>query len=1353
MVKLRELVESGLDTDIEVDEDLLNRFQLPDSQNEQPTESTETVVEEKEDQGSGKLALPEALQPGPDPRNMTREELLAKKERLSTPLGFVKETLTDSAKLAAKQAEYVSAGAVGVSDTLIDLINFASADGGKYDIPKIPDYESKTSEAIRDISGLVIPMLGIKAKIIQTGSRIHAAGKAAPWLQKLGNRKSFDWFARFGADIGSGALVDYVAEQNKEDHNLAGTLKKYWPRTFQWIPDRIATTDSDSPDLKRSKNVNEGAIFGLLSSVVEGVAFITKAGRSVKDTSKFITKSEAGGKSLKQLTEDQFTNIVFDPDNPMTDSILRNQARKEYELDLLGQYFSDASDGKFTEPTLGVHDVFDETETLIRTKDPDGVIGASIDAAQIKNNVDTSWGRLSNTIHEAARKQGIELENLSNRTLVAELTDQIKKAGKVGKKLNSGKTITANMVDDAGKNLAAILLNPQVEPDQIIRLLDNFNKAVEGSAARIVGKRGVNIAIKELTKQITDLDVQKARAYLVTSEAGQISDMAEGFRLMEGNKSLVRTVDAMADRLEVLMVEKGLAQFEANSLLSNMQSWKQAVKTGDKNVMNATADTILAAHSQKLREIIPQAKKWTNTIKEVSKEQPQFLRSLMLASEMADGNVDTLYKLHKWAGEDSLGVFNKAFIDGHPEVPSIVNQAMWSNLFNSWLSSTGTPVRALVGNLTGLLGYGSQTVVGHVVTGDLVRAKQAMIAHFALDNTLQQALNHMRLVFRKVSTAPKEFKYLSRKDIALKEVKGDEVIREYAKAAEARGELGPNMLLSLYDDLDAISADPALRFSSNAMTAFDGFTQSINANTEAKFRSIWKIQEEGRELTEETLREAQEEIYSKMFNAEGLVSDEAVKTATSVIALNADSPIVDSINELLRRFPAFKSVILFPRTQGNIIKVFGDWSPVTKFNNEYRFLWGDNGKKGLTDGFKDLEIKNYLSTKGIQIDKNYMEQFIRHRAMAKGRLAISRFFVTMAALSAIDGRCTGWGHYDKSRQRSRVKQGWKQKSCKAPGGAQVSYEWMGPIGDWLATTVDIVDNFDNLSTGQFEDLLGKMSWIFASVLGNRSNLAAFEPLHDIFQGNGAAMTRLSSNLANHALPLGGLRQDVSKLLNPSLRVVRNDLADQLRNRNGWLDIFDPQGALPEMYDYVTGEKIGYQENWFMRALNRSGLIKIHPKITPEKQFLIDIEYNITPSLKISRHGAVLKPDEISAIHSLMGQQGEFKANLKKVIRRANNFEYEGHVGFVNIIKAQRRGLVSSDVLDSSKFLGIFDEINSIYLNAKNLAELNLPDDMRNEITRREYIERNKSLNTERGDLDALYQDAYPELEEILNLAK
>ena len=128
---------------------------------------------------------------------------------------------------------------------------------------------------------------------------------------------------------------------------------------------------------------------------------------------------------------------------------------------------------------------------------------------------------------------------------------------------------------------------------------------------------------------------------------------------------------------------------------------------------------------------------------------------------MADGNIDTLYKLHKFAGSDSFGIWNKAFIDFNPKVPSIVNQAWWGNTFNSWLSSVGTPAKAAFGNLTGLLGKGTATLAGHAVQGDLPRMKQAMTAFFAFDDTLEKAFGYMRLVFRKVSTNPQEFKYLS----------------------------------------------------------------------------------------------------------------------------------------------------------------------------------------------------------------------------------------------------------------------------------------------------------------------------------------------------------------------------------------------------------------------------------------------------------------------------------------------------------------------------------------------------------------------------------------------------------------
>ncbi len=284
---------------------------------------------------------------------------------------------------------------VGISDTIIDTINMLSAGGP--DIPKLPKYESDTVEAIRNISGLVIPSLGLRAKLLQAGAKAHAAGQAAPWLRNLGNSKSFEWFAKFGADVGTGATVDYISKQNQQDDNVFGVLKAYFPKTFQWIPDSWATTADDSPGEKRAKNVAEGAIFNVLASIVEGAAYLIKGGRSIKRTSKFIGK---GGKEIK--VGDEFSDIKFS-DTAIEDNVLRGYARKEKELNLLNEYY--ISKG---EPAIDWNQ-FDETETLVRTKDADGILGAQADAAQIQNNIDSSWGRIGNLVHEAARKEGIEL--------------------------------------------------------------------------------------------------------------------------------------------------------------------------------------------------------------------------------------------------------------------------------------------------------------------------------------------------------------------------------------------------------------------------------------------------------------------------------------------------------------------------------------------------------------------------------------------------------------------------------------------------------------------------------------------------------------------------------------------------------------------------------------------------------------------------------------------------------------------------------------------------------------------------------------------------------------------------------
>ena len=595
-----------------------------------------------------------------------------------------------------------------------------------------------------------------------------------------------------------------------------------------------------------------------------------------------------------------------------------------------------------------------------------------------------------------------------------------------------------------------------------------------------------------------------------------------------------------------------------------------------------------------------------------------------------------------------------------------------------------------------------------------------------------------------------------RDDIAIKEEKALDYLREYAAAASEQGEDGATMMLKIYEDLDALAQDPVLRFGGNAMTALDGFAKSVTANTEAKYLALNKLAQSGEEITEQSFKKAYQEIYDKWFDSNGMISNDAVDSITREIALNADSPIVDAMNNLVKTFPALRTFIRFPRTTANVIDTFGKWGPAGILASDYRKMWGVTGMKKLSDFTDPEEIADILRRHGRPVDEFAMESFQMLRYETQGKVALGSLMVTMASFAAIGDRCTGNGHYNKSIQRRRVRSGWKPKSCSVPGtNKQVSYEWMGPIGDWLSLTIDVVDNFDSISTSAQEDILNKLAFVFGSAFTNRSVLAPIEPLFDILQGNGAAASRFIASFGNDLVPLGGLRNELGKILYPELRQIRSELQEHLRNRNAWLDAVDPERALPAVVDPIDGKSIGDEQNWFLRVFNR-GPMKVHSQPSKERQFLIDIEFNSSPTMNMSQNGAVLENHEITAINTKMGEQGIYKKKIAEIMRDANNLKYtapDGTVykGFTNILRAQRKGNIPSDVLDTTKFANIFSRLTTAYSDAKRIAEDSLDEPMRSGIREREYEKINSTYNQRKGDIDTVLEDAG--LQETLNMAK
>ena len=1259
-----------------------------------------------------------------------------------------------STKFARDLYETTSAPAQGVVDTITDTFNFATGAIRKpFNIPEVPKagkYESDVATALRSISGLVIPSMGFKSLLVKGATKLQAAKFGPQWLQRLGNKKSFQWFSKFGADVGTSTAVDYVAEQNQTDDNLVATLKDFWPRTYQFIPDVWATGDGDSPDIKRSKNVNEGAVFGTLGHIVEGVAFLAKSHRSVKKAA-LIASDVGNQKRLDELTKDEFTDIKFS-DNPIEDSVMRNTARREKELDNLGTYLK-VTNPDSKEPLLGVHDVFDVKESGLISKSPDGVLGAAADAAQIANNVQSSYGRLGSVITNAALKYGLDITKRTDEVIIKDLAAQIKAGGKYSKKLGTGEVLTQKQIAEAGERLTEILIDPRMQPGDMYKLLDEFKNTMSDGTKIIddVAYAGTMGAMKDYYKQILDMDVLKAKAYLTTSLAGQISDIAEGARLMDDDLVRIQAIDQIADRIEYLMVEKGLNSAFSGRTLRNKRLWETAKSS--KKAQKALNDQALLEHKNAIEELIPNAKNWSQTMRRVAKENPDFLKPLMMANEFADGNIDSLYKMNKVA-QNKFATLSKAFIDANPDMPSLVNKQFMSTIFNNTLSALATPIRALTGNAGGLTSNFVSPMVGSLMSGDLATMKRVWWGHQSMGDTLSRAYKHMGLVYRKAATDPTKLSYVMREDVRLKIADDIEWLTSYAQAAQKNGEDGPMAILNLYETLTDIAQDPRLRFGTNAMTALDGFSRSTLGSIEARYTAFDNMLKNGDEITEAGIKKASDDIYKNYFDENGMISDKAVEWANSEIALNLDSPWVDGFGELINRFPIARTHFMFPRTSINVLDIFSKYSPGGIFAREYQQLWGPLGlAPGLGKKFEDFdieEIAEVLSRHGQTMDANYRAKFETIRMSAKGRVALG----TMSTFGALklfrEGAITGNGHYDKSRQRSRIKLGWKPKTIRVPGtNLEASYEFLGPIGDWLAFTVDVADNFDLASSAWTEQMFQKLSFIFSASMVNKSVLSNVEPLNDILQGDVKALNRWGASMGNNMFPLGGFRNELGRVMNPALRDIKGEMVDNWRNRNNWLDLFDADRALPELYDPIDGGKVGYPESFWTRAWNAYSPMKFSERMGEEKQWLKEAEYSYSPQVATSTGGAELENHERSALQAQIGKDAIFNKELKKIIKDAQKITYKGReypflkgkVGFIEILKTARRYGVSGEDLEISDFMQIYSRLDRAFVRAKKIAESNLDPKILAGIKAKEIKKQELETAAKSGDIDGVLKIA------------
>ena len=1134
-------------------------------------------------------------------------------------------------------AELAAAVPTSLLDFGVDVLNVLPG----VNIPKLTKFENETAQAIRQISSVVTPtiLLGAGGKTAGT-----AANTRVGW--SVGQNKFVQFMGDRGVEALAGLTVGAVSSEYEED-NATGTLKKAFPKTFDFIPDSMATLDSDTPDMKRQKNIREDIGLGFVTDLTIGsVKFIN----SIVDATGVLRKSNKLAGETPQARKWLDTNKPPASSADPEEAVIQSAIKQEEALDEMGMY-GYSMNPAMDQPIKGVHDMYDYTEVGVRTVDDFGVVGASVDAVRVAKNLDTVNGRLGNVISEPALKYS--LTNGDNaQDVVLGLADQLHQAGRIGMEGNGWK-VTFDDVIDEGENLAIQLFDPRMSKANVRQVLEPFIIRTD-DGKEILAEGGFAMAAKALRgfgSELTSMDVARAQSILAGSLSGRISDLSEGARLMEGTAAVEVAQEKIIDMMQYVTQLSASAKYYKNRKMNLIQQ----VQNGFKNIEGYNEATVLGA-GETANRIFKDSQRFGDTMRQIAANQPRLMEQFLMAYELTDGSIDTITKMNNYIAGMTTDL-GKAIVNFNPEIENKLIAGVWSNVYNSILSAFKTPIQALAGNFGGIVSQPISYFAGAALSGKGLKDMQrGWIAYSSVGETMKKALPYAGDVFLKASREPDSIRSVTRTDLLLQSERELDFLKQAARAQAADGNDGLQYIVNQIEMLNDLGKDPVLRFGPNAMTALDGFTGVFNAAAESRFRAMDELVSSGKPITKENVKPIADKYYKQMFGDNGLLKDDAVKYANSEMALNLDTPLAQGVSDLVQTVPGMRPFLMFPTTGMNMIDVMGKYGPWTPFQRDVNEL----AYTKLDDLLGNEErIDQLLKARNIDIES--MDTIAKQnkiadlKYVARGRKAIGALAVTGTVGLIMNDRVTGDGLYDKETQMSRVKNSrWEKRSIKGLDGKFYSYESLGPIADWIALTVNVADNFDMLGEAKVEHFLSKLGFVFGAAVTDRTGLSTIKPLLDILSGNEGAMTRWSAGFINSLGPLASQRGEWSRILSEGLLEVENDFMSQLENRNRFAGELDPSNRQPYIYSPVTGEKPnGY--SFLQRVWNAYSPIKVHPEQSPEEKFLQEMEFDINTNFR-SKDGVKLTAPERSELFRLMGERGFFKEAIQEIMRDAGSWK-------------------------------------------------------------------------------------------------
>lgn len=862
-----------------------------------------------------------------------------------------------------------------------------------------------------------------------------------------------------------------------------------------------------------------------------------------------------------------------------------------------------------------------------------------------------------------------------------------------------------------GDELRELLSHPDYRDSK--NLLDKFGKVHQNAGTYLDdagAARAAMTALNDLMNLYIGREVTESSARVMHTLGAEISAKAgapvQFKNLLDEDQVFANIVDKMG----ILEHEYGIAKYVAG--------WQQNEKKNNlqwlRNLWNSedparVAEITLEEFGAKSKQIADDWATFQKQLAEAARQNPKLKRTLMKAYDATNGNVNTLDKLNRYTKYhlSPMGlIWNRknADIGVSGWQMNQFAKGAWAVTYNNVLSGISA-LRAAVGNGVMLVGKPiaalSRASVRSVLTRDMEPLERVAYMYGGMFETASRAMDDAVQRMKKVHKDPDFMQRAARKDFVMDDSNTWEILDDVHDSWHKEGDYVHNFMYGWAKFQRKIARQPWFRTGVTGMAGVDAFTDTFMATFQSRLNAYEEVfsrtaKQVDPEYFATRLKEVEDLNYSKMFDKTGMLTDGAAKRASGEIALNLDDGFSKTINPWLNKYPPLKTLMMFPRTSMNQMKLALSYTPISAIPGIGKYgdilMAGDDINK-IKKVLLEHGVKNFDETpNAMAIYKNIRDEY-------EGRLMMGAGTTAIAWMYAMSGGIRGNGPADHNELIKMKKRGWKPNTVKI-GNNWYSYKGVPIIEQFFNLMGDMAYYNSALGANMTQSALDKAMWTLTATYLNQTPLAGIEPILAMTRGDEGAFKRYIAQNIRAASFQSGAHGVIAKAITNAQKEIYNDQMGYIRNNTVFKDMSYSK------IDHWTGEEIDEIDNPILRSLNAISPIKVHGGNEPWRLWLLNSGFNDLSEIKTDRYGNEYSPQARELIGKFMGQDQLWKTVDKWSKNEVYNEDLNNLRQFINSGKSHE------EVGQFRSQLTIYKKLKKLVNDSKRAAEERIADDPR-----------------------------------------